>query len=78
MARILVVEDESLNVEILSRLLARNGHEVLVAGSRDGAILAMQETPTDLVLMDIGIPDEDGGVMVDASVTVGGGSLHPS
>jgi CheY-like chemotaxis protein len=66
MARILVVEDETLNVEILSRLLKRNGHDVAVAGSRNGAISAMEETPPDLVLMDIGIPDEDGGIMNNA------------
>jgi len=66
MARILVVEDEALNVEILSRLLSRNGHEVVVAGSREGAVRAMQESPADLVLMDIGIPDHDGGVMNNA------------
>ena len=66
MARILVVEDEALNVEILSRLLKRNGHEVVVSGSREGAVRAMQEQPADLVLMDIGIPDEDGGVMNNA------------
>jgi CheY-like chemotaxis protein len=66
MARILVVEDEALNVEILSRLLARGGHEVVVAHSRDGAIQSMQAAAADLVLMDIGIPNADGDVVNDA------------
>jgi two-component system, cell cycle response regulator DivK len=60
MARILVVEDEAPNVEILTRLLKRSGHETQHAGSRDAAIRAVQESPPDLVLMDIGIPNADG------------------
>ncbi len=60
MARILVVEDEAPNVEILTRLLKRSGHETRHAGSRDAAIRAVQESPPDLVLMDIGIPNADG------------------
>jgi two-component system, cell cycle response regulator DivK len=60
MARILVVEDEAPNVEILTRLLKRSGHEVVHAGSRDAAIRAVQESPPELVLMDIGIPNAEG------------------
>ena len=60
MATILVVEDEGPNVEILSRLLKRNGYQVVVAQCRDVAIAAMSEQPIDLVLMDIGIPDHEG------------------
>ncbi len=62
MARILIVEDEAANIEILRRLLTRNGHEVVVAGSRDAAILVMTEAPAELVLMDIGIPNSEGGM----------------
>jgi len=66
MARILIVEDEVNNVEILQRLLSRNGHDVVVACSRDAAISVMTEEPAELVLMDIGIPDSDGGLHNDA------------
>jgi CheY-like chemotaxis protein len=66
MPRILVVEDEGPNVEILRRLLSRNGYEVVVAGSRDDALEAMADQPADLVLMDIGIPNADGEPVNDA------------
>ena len=62
MARILVVEDEANNVEILRRLLTRSGHDVVVAGSRDAAIEVMTDDPAELVLMDMGIPNSDEGL----------------
>ena len=60
MPRILVVEDEPANVEILERLLARKGHEVLVATTRDDAVAAAAAERPDLILMDIGIPNAAG------------------
>lgn len=63
MARILVVEDEPLNVEILTRLLRRHGHEIVVANSRDAAVKVMTDSPAEAVLMDIGIPNADGEVV---------------
>ena len=68
MARILVVEDEANNIEILQRLLSRNGHDVVVAGSRDAAIAVMTDDPAELVLMDIGMPGLN-GLEVTAQVT---------
>ena len=66
MARILVVEDEANNIEILRRLLSRNGHEVVVACSRDEAIGVMTDDPAELVLMDIGIPNSEGDILNNA------------
>ena len=60
MARILIVEDEAANVEILTRLLTRSGHEVFVSGTRDAAVDAIQQDRPDLVLLDIGMPKCDG------------------
>lgn len=60
MPRILVVEDQPENVEILERLLTRKGHEVLVADSRDGAVAAVAHEMPDLILMDINIPNSPG------------------
>ena len=60
MTRILVVEDEPNNVEIITRLLKRQGYEPIVAGSADEAVrLAAAEQPA-LVLMDITIPERAG------------------
>ena len=60
MPRLLLIEDNDLNRDALSRLLARQGFKVLAA--RDGAEgveLALQERP-DLILMDLGLPLIDG------------------
>ena len=57
MAKILIVEDEAPNVEILSRLLARKNHQTAVAGNKQAALELARAQRFDLILMDIGIPD---------------------
>ena len=60
MARILLVEDNEMNRDMLSRRLQRRGHEVLVAGDgAEGVALARREQP-DLILMDMTLPVMDG------------------
>ena len=61
MPKILVVEDDATNVQLLSRLLTMKGYEYVVAGNQQDAIsLAKSEQP-DLILMDIQMPLEPGG-----------------
>ena len=65
MSKILIVEDEAPNVEILTRMLVRKGFQVLVAGNKQEAItMATAELP-DLILMDIGIPNASGDAKND-------------
>ena len=60
MARILLVEDNELNRDMLSRRLARSGHEVVIAVDGQEAIdKALAEAP-DVVLMDLSLPVIDG------------------
>ena len=60
MTRILVVEDNDLNRDVLSRRLTRQGYDVLAAANgQDGLDLARRERP-DLVLLDLGMPEIDG------------------
>lgn len=60
MTRILVVEDNDLNRDVLSRRLTRQGYDVLAAANgQDGLDLARRERP-DLVLLDLGMPEVDG------------------
>jgi CheY-like chemotaxis protein len=60
MARILLVEDNELNRDMLSRRLARQGFEVLLAfDGAHGVEMAASERP-DLVLMDMSLPVLDG------------------
>jgi CheY-like chemotaxis protein len=60
MARILLVEDNEMNRDMLSRRLVRNGHTVLLATDGQQAIdMARAERP-DIVLMDLSLPVIDG------------------
>lgn len=60
MPRILLVEDDKPNRDILTRRLSRSGYEVLTAATGEEARnLATAELP-DVVLMDVGLPDLDG------------------
>lgn len=60
MSRILLVEDNEMNADMLSRRLRRLGHEVLVAeDGRQGVDMAREHRP-DLVLMDMDLPVIDG------------------
>jgi CheY-like chemotaxis protein len=60
MARILLVEDNEMNRDMLSRRLVRGGYEVIIAedGAR-GVAIAMSDKP-DLILMDMSLPVIDG------------------
>ncbi|HUB16703.1 MAG TPA: response regulator [Acetobacteraceae bacterium] len=60
MARILLVEDNEMNRDMLSRRLTRAGHSVLIAvDGAQGVAMARTEAP-DLVLMDMSLPVMDG------------------
>ena len=60
MARILLVEDNEMNRDMLSRRLERRGYEVIVAvDGEDGVARAKVEAP-DIVLMDLSLPGIDG------------------
>ena len=57
---ILVVDDYSANVKLLTRWLASDGYTVLTASSGDAALAAVVQRHPDLVLLDIMIPEPDG------------------
>jgi CheY-like chemotaxis protein len=60
MPRILLVEDNEMNRDMLSRRLARREYEVLVAvDGEEGVVMAGSEAP-DLILMDMSLPVMDG------------------
>ena len=60
MAKILLVEDNEMNRDMLSRRLVRRGYEVVVAvDGREGVAKARAEAPA-LVLMDMSLPVLDG------------------
>jgi two-component system, cell cycle response regulator DivK len=60
MPRILLVEDNEMNRDMLSRRLVRNGYEVFLAvDGQQGADMALSELP-DVILMDMSLPGIDG------------------
>jgi CheY-like chemotaxis protein len=60
MAKLLYVEDNEMNRDMLSRRLQRRGHEVLIASDGEqGLAMAATEKP-DLILMDMSLPVVDG------------------
>ena len=60
MTKILLVEDNDLNRDMLSRRLTKRGYEVVTAtDGEEGLVLAQAEQP-DLVLMDMSLPGIDG------------------
>ena len=60
MTKILLIEDNEMNRDMLSRRLAMRGFDVVVAiDGSSGAAAATTEQP-DLILMDVSLPDIDG------------------
>ena len=60
MARILLVEDNEMNRDMLSRRLGRRGHDVVIAvDGQEGVSLATSEIP-DIILLDMSLPVMDG------------------
>ena len=60
MAKILLVEDNEMNRDMLGRRLARRGFEMLFAADGREALRACRAERPDLVLMDLSLPVMDG------------------
>jgi DNA-binding NtrC family response regulator len=58
--RVLVVEDDPGMLEACVEILGRAGHEVMQAASGEAACGLLQRTPTDVVVVDLRMPDRDG------------------
>ena len=60
MARILLVEDNEMNRDMLTRRLQRAGFDVVIAvNGKEGLSMAGSESP-DLILLDLSLPEMDG------------------
>jgi CheY-like chemotaxis protein len=60
MIRVLVVEDEPSNAELLRRWLVEWNYDVTVTGSAAAAVESMIANPADIILLDIRMPGPDG------------------
>lgn len=60
MARILIVEDNPLNLELVTVVLEMRGHQVTFATDAEQGIAIAQSMLPELILMDISLPGMDG------------------
>jgi len=63
MRKVLVVEDNDMNMQLVEYLLEEGGYEIAKASSGEEALAATHDTTTpapDLILMDIHLPGMDG------------------
>jgi PAS domain S-box-containing protein len=60
MADILIVDDESANLQLLSELLEKDGYQVRPANDAQLAIDSALATPPTLILLDVRMPEMDG------------------
>jgi CheY-like chemotaxis protein len=58
--RILVVDDNSTNLKLVSDVLEFDGYRILQAMDAEAAQEIIRDTPPDLILMDIALPGMDG------------------
>src|SRR5687767_7342581 len=58
--RILVVDDNQDNIEIIATRLRYRGYEIIEASDGAQALALVQETAPDLILLDVMLPDIDG------------------
>jgi signal transduction histidine kinase/CheY-like chemotaxis protein len=58
--RVLVVDDDRDNLDLMGTVIARNGGEVRLATSASEGFRIVQEWRPDVLISDIGMPDEDG------------------
>ena len=69
MSKILIVEDNEMNRDMLSRRLERKGYDVVMAeDGKKGVDMSKSENP-DLILMDLSLPVMDG---LEATSTIKG------
>jgi CheY-like chemotaxis protein len=60
MPKILLVEDNEMNRDMLSRRLERRGHQILIAVDGEQGVAVAQAEAPDLILMDMSLPVLDG------------------
>jgi CheY-like chemotaxis protein len=60
MGRILIVEDDKSVRELLREILRRAGHEVVAAGNGKEALAQYKQSPADLIITNILMPEKEG------------------
>ncbi len=58
--KVLVAEDSQVNLKLIVRLLEKRGHTVESAGNGREVLRSLERRPSDLILMDVQMPEMDG------------------
>ena len=84
-ARILLVDDEAVFANNMSKLLTRRGYQVTAVNSGDEALRALMDTPFDVMVLDLKMPGMDGiatmhemkklGLFTEVLILTGHGSI---
>jgi len=69
MEQVLIVDDEEQMRELLSLYLSKHGYEVSTAGSSTETLKIVDEKQIDIVVLDIGLANEDGLKLLSAIKT---------
>ncbi len=84
-SKVLLVDDEVVFADNMSKLLTSRGYRVTVSNSGDGAIRALEEEDFDVVVLDLKMPGMDGvttlreikklGLFTETLILTGHGSI---
>jgi adenylate cyclase len=74
-SRILVVDDNASNRDVLERRLGREGHQVTTVADGSTALVLVSEQPFDLVLLDLIMPGISGFEVLE-QLKAGAGTAH--
>jgi DNA-binding NtrC family response regulator len=84
-ARILLVDDEVVFANNMSKLLTRRGYQVKAVNSGDEALRALMDNPFDVMVLDLKMPGMDGiatmqemrklGLFTEVLILTGHGSI---
>jgi two-component system OmpR family response regulator len=68
--RVLLVEDDDDNRELMAEVLASSGYQVLSASSGQDGLKTLSEHPVDVVVTDVGMPGMGGLEMARAAMAI--------
>lgn len=60
MTQVLIVDDDEIFRTMLEEMVQREGYEVTAVGDGDAALHAVDQSPPDLIITDILMPEKDG------------------
>jgi CheY-like chemotaxis protein len=63
--RVVIVDDDQDGREVLAEILSLSGAEVLAADSAARGLALIEKRPPDVIVADIGMPDEDGYAFIE-------------